>query len=126
MHRHGGRRPQSAPNAWAASLLRAARDLKLAATSPRLLPDRPPKETAHDIRRRACNLHTRDQIGKDLPADAGTAESAQPIASAATVVTPNGVKLSRVAAIEPSTSMPRHASSITTTAKPSRRASSAE
>src|SRR5262245_26056107 len=125
MHRHGGRRPQSAPNAWAASSLRAAWDLRLATTSPRLLPDRPPKETGHDIRRRAFNLHTRGQIGKELPADAPTG-SAQAMASALTVVIPNGAKLSRVAATEPSTSMPRQASSITTTAKPSRRASSAE
>src|SRR6516225_7841494 len=40
--------------------------------------------TGDDIRRRAVNLHTHGQIGKDLPADARTAGSAQPIASAAT------------------------------------------
>src|SRR5262249_20487560 len=72
-------------------------------------------ETGHDIRRRAFNLHTRGQIGKELPADAPTAGSAQAMAAALTVVMPNGAKLSRVAATEPSTSMPRQASSITTT-----------
>jgi hypothetical protein len=56
----------------------------------------------------------------------GQTGSAQAMASAATAVMPNGAKRSRVAATEPSTSMPRQASSITTTAKPSRRASSAE
>src|SRR5262249_40804734 len=126
MHRHRGRRLQSAPNAWAASSLRAARNWDWRRLPPRLLTDRPPKETGRDIRRRAFNLHTRGQFGKDLPADARTAGSAQPIASAATAVMPNGAKLARVAATEPSTSMPRQASSITTTAKPSRRASSAE
>ena len=40
--------------------------------------------------------------------------------------TPSAARASRVAAIEPSTSMLRHASSITTTSRPSRCASSAE
>ena len=40
--------------------------------------------------------------------------------------TPRAAKLERVAATEPWTSMPRQASSMTTTAKPSRTASSAE
>ena len=46
--------------------------------------------------------------------------------AAAMQATPRAPRLERVAASEPWTSMPRQASSITTTAKPSRTASSAE
>src|SRR5262249_50711689 len=93
---------------------------------PRLLTDRPPKETEHDIRRRAFNLHTHRRIGKGLPADARTAGSAQPIASAATAVIPNGAKLPAGAATAPAPSTPGQPSSTTTTAKPPGRASAAE
>ena len=58
--------------------------------------------------------------------DGGVECSSQLTASTVARTMPSPSRLSRVAAIDPSTSMPLHASSTTTTAKPSLCASSAE
>jgi hypothetical protein len=62
-------------------------------------------------------------VSKKLPP---ARQADQSTASVVARTMPNFSRLSRVAAIDPSTSMPLQASSTTTTAKPSRCASSAE
>ena len=93
--------------------------LRLGVEAPRRRESRHPGQLRRAGSWRADEAHTHVCFVVDFLAD-------QPTASAVVHTMPSVLKLSRVAAIEPSTSMPRQASSTTTTSKPSRYASSAE
>jgi hypothetical protein len=75
---------------------------------------------------RYTDLHAISVRSQQRPRADGAAGGQDVTASSLVVAIPSRAKLSNVALTEPPTSMPRQASSTTTTPKPSRVASSAE